>query len=99
MAALPAPAEDDWNHEDEFHEAQLQLLDQLEGTMLERDEAEQRAQQAVWLVQQEPQRAQQEQQRAQQATGGAASAAGGAAGAASRAECAMAGKVQRPAPS
>lgn len=38
MAVPPSLAEDDWNHEDEFHETQLQLLD-------ERDEAEQRAQQ------------------------------------------------------
>ena len=64
MAELPAPAEDDWNHEDELHEAQLQLLGQLEETMLERNEAEQRAQQAVWLEQQEQQRVQQAEQRA-----------------------------------
>ncbi len=94
MAELPAPAEDDWNYEDEFHEAQLQLLDQLEETMLERDEAEQRAQHASAAG-----AAASVAGAAASAAGGAASAAGGAAGAASRAECAMAEKVQRPAPS
>lgn len=67
MAVPDALAEDDWNHEDEFHEAQLHILDQVEELMLERYEADQRAQHSEQREQQAEQRVQQAKQRVQQA--------------------------------